>query len=275
MELNLTELHSDVDEAFIPQYCKRLKQRKKLVISGFARQNFNINKIPSDIIQLLFLLYFDINTIICGSWNTKLSNAELSFDRNNPNIFKVSESKHAYDMNQHETRNAFGNIEVKAGELQQWKMKILAQYNLPFPNRGTSVQFGIIRKDKISLDDDKSCDGFWTQEYGGFAYDANGRKLGPGRFKAGAGYSAFVTEEGQYYGQKWGFNDTITITLDLTTNYTQNGEQFGLLSFAVNDKDQGIAFDDIGIVNGEVYVLAVSIYYDTKIELLGVSPRKI
>lgn len=57
MALNLTELAWKVDEAFSPQYSNRMKKRYLLA-------NYNLDKIPSDMIDLCLILYFDINTII-------------------------------------------------------------------------------------------------------------------------------------------------------------------------------------------------------------------
>lgn len=291
MALNLTALHSELDEAFIPQYTKRMKKRQLYAIAAFVRSHYNFDKIPSDILQLCFMLYFDMNTIIHDSWNLSLSNPELSFDEDIPNIFKVSdyipEPKHAYDTNQYETRNAFGKVEVTAGEVQQWSIKVLNDINANISSnqyKATNVQFGIIRKDKISLDmtfydeyRDKTVNSaFWGEEYRGYAYDSNGSKLGPLRFeKTNPKWTQYMMEEGENYGNAWGYKDTVTMTLDLTTNYTDNGKQFGLLSFAVNGEDQGIAFDDIPIIHGEVYVMAISIYYHMEIELLGHEDRKL
>ena len=263
-----------MEEAFLPQYTKSIRDRAKNCVKGYIRENYKMmDGIPVDVQLLCFLMYVEL--YMYDTWNLAFSNPELDFyppaDKIDNTIFKVSDYvQEPWNITDYPHRNAFGNITVKAGELQQWRIRILNKLN--DINKLTNVIFGIINVKNVSLDmtvfneinQRTENAAFWDTKYGGYGYcSSDGHRIGRIAFENG-----YCTQS-LSYGGDWDYGDVITMTLDLTTNHTDGGKQFGLLSFAKNGVGQGIAFNDIPIVEGEEYCMAVSIYYHMNIELLG------
>ena len=206
---------------------KKKRELAELCIAGFLREYCSSNETPQELEQLIVLMYF----IMMDEWNIKIAketNQMLEFDAENQIV-----SSDAY-------RNwyrAFGSMTIKKVEINTWKFKMLTQ------NPDTMI--GI-----VDTEMSKSKSIFQTDIGYSFAYDS--------RFGLKTGLNCGMI--GEVYAQKCNQDDVITMILDMT------GDEFATLSFKINDKEFGNAFDQIDM--NRTYNMAVRIFNASKIQLL-------
>ena len=125
--------------------------------------------------------------------------------------------------------NAFGFMVIGKGEKFEWNLKCQAK---------VTAMVGIIDIGNISNNMDKC----FTKYYGFAIYVYNGCL-----------YGNDISNK-PFYGKPF---SKITMTLDMTQ---ENYKKYGVLSFALDGIDKGVAFNNIDI-NGK-YCMAVSVYDD-------------
>ena len=78
--------------------------------------------------------------------------------------------------------------------------------------------------------------------------------------KDGRIYSCKIDEYEKDYATRCDMNDILTMTLDMT------GDEYGTVSFKMNDTDYGIAFDKIDV--NKTYCMALSMFHPERVQLL-------
>ena len=133
--------------------------------------------------------------------------------------------------------NVVGKLIIKKGHVQTWKFQTEC-----------NVVLGVIDFDKYkngdikwSFTDRDGAYGFSTSDGNTHAWDIE----------------SFV---GDNYADKCNQNEIISMTLDMT------GDEYGTLSFKIDDEEYGNAFDKIDI--DKEYCMIVTLYNQEKIRLL-------
>eukprot|EP01084_Bolivina_argentea_P299087 515525_1 len=215
---------------------ERAKQEKchELCVCGYIRKHCIEYEVPQEVQQLCVSMY---STII-DQWNGKIFDKELQFDTNNNTAYlPLSETVNGWC-------HAFGSLKIIKGQSQLWKFK--ANTRMPNINKHSEkneIMIGIIDANQI----EKLCDVFnfnaFTHTYNGYGiygisgYKYNGRSI-------------------KKYAKKINREHVITMCLDMTQKQNKN---YGSLSYKINDKNYGVAFDKIDI--NKTYCMAVVMYY--------------
>ena len=240
----------------------------QLCVYGYIREHCIIYEVPQVLKELCYLFTIDP----MDKWNCFISSSDFIYS------YHMNLSNHICRLYNHKKdsnkwRNAFGSLIIKQNELQIWRLRIINIANSDQFGAGKlkrSVMIGIISiidrqenvtkstNDKNNKNDNESlivekqqnkmrlmnsyfCDTKYKKEfeaYAFYAYDGN----------------LFCTKhKRRCYGSKWDRGDIITMTLDMTG---KNGK----LSFKINNKEQGVAFNDID--NTKQYCLAVSFFFE-------------
>lgn len=130
-------------------------------------------------------------------------------------------------------KQAVGSMIIKTGEIRTWKIKITEKSNL---------LVGIAPSTQVS--------GFFVENADSFAiHSQDGSKI-----------SRDEARGGKRYSQRLKQMDIVSITLDLTD------DENGTLSYKINDKDFGIAFEKLR--NDISYCLVVSGFEHSQVQLL-------
>ena len=249
---------------------KELKHQ--LCVYGYIRRNCIIYEIPQVLKELCYVMTIDPT----DKWNPTLSHSDL--------IYLYKNSNHicqliAHQKSSNKWRNCYGSLIVKYGEIQIWQLQIINNAHLDQFGAGKlkrSVMIGIISIfDKKHIEDRNKdinpeyitteninaeceskmvsmasyfCDSKYKESFDGYAFYAFDGNL-------------FSTKSKRKpYGSKWDRGDIITMKLDMTG---KNGK----LSFRINNKDQGVAFNDIDIT--KKYCLAVSFFFEEEVEIMN------
>lgn len=205
-----------------------LKLSAELVVSGFIRIHcIHRDNCPMDIQNICFLMYFQV-------WDNQTSNKILS----NYIICHPCENKlytSWYDT--------VGTMSVIKGVSFIWKLKILSQ--------GRSLFIGIIDKDTY-----KQYEGYiFPNRDNGYGFcTTNGRIYSK---------TAFRTRQGVLYANKCNENDVIRMELNMR-QLIQG--KYGTLSYTINDRDCGVAFNQID--SNLQYLMIVTLYIGDKVQLI-------
>ena len=165
--------------------------------------------------------------VIIDTWNIVKSHNQLRFDCEN-NICNFD--------NQSYWRHAMGSIIIKKGDMNTWKINITKESNL------------LIGITNIQTFQDKP---FYVAESDSFGIHSRG----------GEKWAISQDLHGENYAVTLHKNDIITMTLDIGQD-----KQYGKLSYKINDKDYGVAFDKIA-KDGN-YCLIISGFETGQITLL-------
>lgn len=199
--------------------------KQKLFVHGFIRKYCVSSTMPNVLKDLCFTFYF----IACDAWNMDDSNKDFQVDEKN--ILSVKADK------QNRFRTAFGTVVISKNEMFIWEFQIIAECMTRYNDR--NVMIGIINIKEANRDKHNGGSYFCDNRRGGYGYYAyDGERFHPPHSR-------------DKYGKPAKRFDIITMTLDLTN-------EKGILSFMVNDEDQGILKDDIN-VNCD-YCMAISSY---------------
>ena len=194
------------------------KYLQELCVYGFIREYCNID-IPDVLKELCLSLYL----IVIDQWNKKLSHKTFAIDEASREIFSTVTGGR---------RHAFGSLIIGKGEIMIWSIKITND-NPQRHDNNRAVMFGISNTSEIDN---------WNEKSGAYHFcdtEFNGSGYG---YYAWTGYThTSLRAERNPYGPSWDKDDIITMTLDMT------GKKYGVLSYAINGKDLGVAFDDIDI----------------------------
>lgn len=192
-------------------------QKKELTVYGYCRKFERIRK-DIHIIDNIRDIIIEYYTIK-QYWNKDMIH--------NSNMLQLNEDNHCIKhIFKQSWVTAFGEIKTNSGIFQwQIRLKITSK-------SGHSHSIGIVQADKIH-DLSNTFIGSTNTSYGYYSY--NGLK-----------HNGTNTRE--KYGDRWKSGDIITVILDMD-NCT--------LSYKVNDKSQGIAFENITKTE---YILGVSTY---------------
>eukprot|EP01084_Bolivina_argentea_P177841 307529_1 len=194
-----------------------------LLVYGFTRIYCLPKDMPPELKQLCYQIYLRLYAI--DEWNNKIRCKGLIFDGKN-NIVKVDNSA------QHQWLTAFGCKIVTKGQMMKWKLT-QAYFETTLDN---DTVIGIIDADQLS----KTIFGYFAAKNGGYGvFSYSGRKNSNGLF--------------EHYASSWARTEVIEMTLDMKG-------QYGILSYTINGKDYGLAFDKIDINKG--YCLAVSVFWN-------------
>ena len=212
-------------------YKDRRQYLAELCVYGFIRNHsLKPNTIPDDLINLCLSMYHNV----IDKWDEEISDKKIIFEVQTGNAMLLRKDVwQSYVMS-----DAFGSIIVEQNEIQIWEFRTLSELYL-----------GII--DNNTFDQNRG----WMFNYRKNAYGLstrNGNKI----------CSEYGTEirSGKEYAVKCTQNEIISMILDMT------GDRYATLSFKINDKDYGIAFDKINIHNA--YRMIVSLYTEDSIDLL-------
>ncbi len=182
-----------------------------ILVSGYVHQIMDELKlsIPNEIIGLVFSFWF---IDVCDTWSKSFSCS--LFDIDDDEILKVNKSKdHNYGAVW--LLSAFGNQSVEKGTFE-WKIK--------FINRIQWICIGIINDDKESIEKDVTNNNY------GMSYKRGGCFL----LNVNGTFYRFNTSS---YCPVFHDKDTIvTMILDMDKR---------TLSYKINDKDYGVAWDAV------------------------------
>ena len=206
------------------------KLRDELCVYGFIRVFSSSCDIPDVLKQICLSFYL----IVSDLWNVELSNNKFEIDNEQLTLKLNKES------GTHGWPNAFGSLIITKGEYQIWKLKITNDRE----SRRT-VMFGVINVDSNLIHSNDFC----SREDGYGYYAWNGDKFDQG--------------ERDLYGVGWNEDDIITMTLDMTGEVNK---KYGVVSYKVNDDDQGIAFKKLDI--NKRYCMAVSMFDKDDLQLV-------
>ena len=141
--------------------------------------------------------------------------------------------------------NAFGTIKVKSGERKLWRIKI-CKLDQQFWAPIVSLSIGIINSCQVSKI--KSGTNYCDDEYGGYGFI-----VGNGWLKHSS------IDSIKTYGTVCKQNDVIRMELDLIKS---------TLKYCINNREYGIAFQNV-ITNDNIeYILAVSMWKGDEIRLI-------
>ena len=220
---------------------------QELCVYGFIRMQC-ISDIPDALIQIILSMYL----MVFDEWNKELSNKWWRIDNKTGQIIANGNSVDKYE--EREWKHAFGSFIIKKGEINVWKLRITNKNPRNGANRAVFV--GIINAEQneshikryfCAHSMNNSVIGYGFYSYSG--RKESSREVNKYRYKIGG-----------YGGYAWDRNDIVTMTLDMT------GTKYASLSFKVNDKDFGVAFQEIDI-NLE-YRMVIAVYYEDDIQLL-------
>lgn len=220
----------------------------KLLVHGYIRRNCIVYEVPQVLVELCSLM----SVKLYEKWNEKISNSDFIFTqrlKSDGQICRLRKGQRSINK----WRNSFGCVMVESGESHEWNLRIVnvassAQFGSGRLKR--SVMLGVVNTSypDIGALDSYFCESKYQPRVHGYAFYAYDGCVFCNKAKK------------RKYGQPWDQNDVITVTLDLT-------QEKGRLSFKINDKAQGIAFDDID--TNHSYCLAMSFFYDEEIEIIN------
>ena len=211
-----------------------LSQQSKLVF-GFCRIYCH-QVFPDSLKDICFRMLH-----IIDEWNKKLINPKsyayaVKFNDLLPGSLKT------FDMKSNVWQSIFGSIMIEKDQTFEWNLKIL---NIVYESHGwheftNNIMFGIIEiNENMNVADLHSVNGrheFW----GACKYEIDFFVISSMAGKFCRDKRGIYEPHRDNYGYMWSNQDTITMRLDLTkTN--------GSLSFLLNGKDQGTAFDKIDV----------------------------
>ena len=240
LNINQPETNNADNTQTIQKSTRLLKP--ELCVFGFIRR-ININQqIPIELIQICLSFWLSFR----DKWNTEISHS--SFTINNETGVIIPRPTSSYLA-----MNAFGSLIIEKGDIKTWKIKITNKYRLSSMNG----EFGIIEYDTSnqSIYKRMKFSAFCHQDntipaYSYALYNGSLRWTGSDvRYKA--------------YGKKCPKNNILSMTLDLTET---ESKQHGHLSFELNGKSFGIAFNDIDI--NKKYCMALAMFNDDILQLI-------
>ena len=210
---------------------------QELCVYGYIRNHCNID-IPDVLKQLCLAMYL----ITIDKWSKQLSHASFQIDQENGHICP--------SISGGGWKHAFGSFLIKKGEIMTWSIKITNESIERLDNR--AVMYGI---SNISEND-----GWNKQSYGYHFCDLSFTGAGYGYDAWTGNTQTSLTVQRNNYGPSWDKDDIITMTLDMS------GQKYGVLSYAINGKNLGVAFDQIDI--DDKYRMTACIYYYDKLQLV-------
>ena len=222
-------------------------QRINTFVAGYLRKYHSPKLIPQDLVTLIIALYFDYKDF----WNVKKTSKSFNFYTDtiiNGPRFQCRRDQ-LYVSNPHLAPkytyyNAFGSIVIGQGDdSKTWKLKLMNSFS---QSRYRHFYIGIIAmsdKEYVGQPFVELPNGFGIDLFDGTKYTKSSRR----------------PTWGIKYAQRCGEGTVISMTLDI-------GLMRGKLSYKINDKDFGVAFDDINTY--KMYCLAVSMCTYDKIELI-------
>ena len=226
---NISNLETPAPELSHDEFdINRKKHYAELCVSGFVRM-YCAQSLGRHMPDDLQRLCVSMYFVLTDEWNTKISHEQLEFDITNNIVTSTVQSL---------WQETFGSMVVKKGEVKTWRLKMLSD----FPD----AIIGIVDKEKLVLNgfDTHSWVPSIDTRYGMLYTMASDRDL-----------------YGAPYGKRVRINHVIEMTLDMT------GDEYGRLSYKINDIDYGVAFDEIEIERG--YNLAMRIGNDCSIQMLN------
>ena len=208
--------------------CPRSRQESHtLCVYGYVRECCSLYKIliPDELIQICFVLYF----IKSDCWNALLGNAR-DFEFKN-------ENRIAKQVGNNGWTNLYGSIIVRKGDIQIWKLMRCCDDDL-IHNHGVLGIMASTHSKTIS-------NAYFTKA----TKEAHAISMLTGTLQ-GSEYNK--KSSWRHDGSSIYKGDTITMTLDMTKENVT-------LSYKINEKDLGVAFNNIDI--DKEYCLALSVYW--------------
>eukprot|EP01084_Bolivina_argentea_P256880 432664_1 len=215
--------------------------RAILLVHGYVRHMENkaavINSDNHNVLDIYKLV--QSFHLVSDIWNNELSHNKFEIDGK---YLRLMQHAGAYNT----FCNAFGVTKIKRGEKKLWKIKI-HELDDCFWTSTVSLAIGVIDFANIKNNMEGN---FYDENHGGYA------------FVAGNGWLNHKSLNNciKRYGVRCKKNDIIEMELDMTSSNCT-------LKYDINDKDCGIAFEQIAYEKKE-YVIAVSMWKTDQIELL-------
>ena len=213
-----------------------------LLVSGYLRLHCNHHKnenIPTDLEVLCHWMY---NNLFADDieiehkmdeWRPGISHKQLEFIESCNTVTKSMWPNTCF--------NAFGTLVISKGMIKVWRLKLFSI--------DPDLCFGIVDADRFEENKNKL---FFDEENSFGIYT-----------KTGCKYQNKDPMKADYIDRECEQNDLITMTLNMTG---VNEEEFGILSYKINNMDYGVAFDNIDI--NKRYYMAISILNPTVAQLL-------
>ena len=222
------------------------EESQEFLVYGFMRRIDIDQEIPEDIKQLCLSFY----RILRDKWNPAISNSSLKINNETGEIYVAD----GYDS----WKNAFGSFIIKKGDIQTWKIKITNDSSHQWGIRDRHVSFGVIeyKSNNQLFYRNMTQNAFCNCDEESAINNAYAYSTNRGDLMCSDDYRIS-------YGTGCQKDDILSMTLDL--QQTENNH-YGTLSFGLNDKSLGIAFDDIDI--NKKYCLALAIYYSDDLQLI-------
>ena len=194
-------------------------------LSGLNESNDNI-RIPT-IIAFKCLLFYSIREHLTRAGN-KMSLSEYIGDK--PIVIRRKDQKPKYNvvsMKKTGANTVYGAVKIKANEnyIYKWHIKIIATNYQWF-----AFSIGIDSSHRELVQEDFSVSGMYGNVHQFYAWGTDG--------KNGKKFTGSLPPIGKRYGDRVKLNDTITMSVDMKK---QSIEYF------INNKSQGIAFDNIHV----------------------------
>ena len=222
-------------------YLDQRKYLADLIVDGFLRihcsKHYNY---PMDIQQLCLFMYFEVT----DAWNIKISDETILIDTKNNIAYNAGATTYSFWL------DVVGTMIAKKGSMINkfiWKLKLLK-------NKQHSLFFGIIDRNT-----------YYQHKGYLFVFRDNGYGICTTNGKI---YSktALRTKNGyKYLHTKCKCNDVIEMRLDMDMRHDQH-PKYATLSYLINDKDYGIAFDKINI--NKEYLMIVALYNGDQVQLV-------
>ena len=229
-------------------YVEQEKQGKKpLIVSGYIRKQCDYYEIPQCLVDLCTTMFMTCTDM----WLPNVSNADLTFNAS------FSKFQLFAPRRTNRWRTAFGSIIVGAGHKEQWRLRINREYQSSVYFQGIdakrprqTVMIGVIDEADTEFMASTNCYFSDSQyidctAYSFYAWDAT--------------LHCNKSMQRRQYGIECGEGDMITIQLDMTN-------ETGKISYWINDKEYGVAFDDVDV--SKKYRLAVSLFFEEEVEIM-------
>ena len=95
-------------------FAKKQRNLAELCVSAFIRLCCKMDEIPAELIQLCFIMYFELH----DTWDESMVDDNIQIDDEDNILVKGDD---------YEWGNALGSLAVKQGECKIWKFKVLTE----------------------------------------------------------------------------------------------------------------------------------------------------
>ena len=212
-------------------YSQEKRYKSELCVCGFIRTQCLVENVPQALEELCVEMYFEL----MDQWDVEESHPGLKFEANQI-VLRPKEGTRCQWI------SAMGTIILSKGDIKTWRIKILQSVK--------DICFGI-------TDIESKNDAHENASYVSHRLNSHGFGLDFGSLYS---YDENAGRDHINFAKPCEMNNIISMTVDMT------GDEFGIVSYACDDKDLGVAFKNIKM--DKQYTMIVSFGRGDKIQLL-------